>query len=100
MQNPRVYEEASSERYSCDRDLTTVTEHGTVYLIPLGHPTIRLNRSASTIWIQLIERGQSLGAVVAAYSREFGCPSDQAREEVVQLVDQLAGGHLISPVEG
>lgn len=59
-------------------DLVTVTEHETVYLIPLGGQPVRLNRTASVIWTLMFEEAQPKLVAISRYMSQYNCSHDQA----------------------
>ena len=83
-------------RVSRHPDLVTVEEHGTIYLVPLFHPAIRLNRTASEIWRLVQDGGNSVAQVCEKYAEIFECSDEQASTEVHGFVLlMLQSGNLI-----
>lgn len=86
-------------RLEAHPNLRFLDQHGTIYLVPLGQPALRLNHTASEIWRLLCDRQTPLGEVSGAYAERFACTLEQAELEVRAFTDQMCeAGFLVEAV--
>lgn len=75
--------------------LTQKTSDGLVLLDPDGGEYFSLNEVGSRVW-ELCDGTRTVGEVVGVLAEEFEAPSETIRDDVLELLEELAAARLVT----
>jgi pyrroloquinoline quinone biosynthesis protein D len=78
-----------------DNVLTQETSDGLVLLDPDGGEYFSLNEVGSRVW-ELCDGTRTVGDVVGVLAEEFDAPGETIRDDVLELLEELAAEGLVT----